>query len=821
MRIVIEQLTLPRTTKIKATKFDREGRLLGEFSGHFIEPKDYEGASKRLGVSEDLLRFALTQYRISEPKTYTQDIETRPSKPMFRVREENGTRLSAKVFTDFTEALKDASPTQVIEWDNTTWIVNLDIDFPRDAPTATQLMRFIETLNPSPEKYWQSRSGVGAHLIYHAENVFDADELAAIAAYNIQRRFPNCRCEFLSRTRAVPATSELFTQTQSANPDVLRTLLSTFSDVDIQAFLDSRGWVTGQRLPHSECPVNPSDKAKSNTPPVVIHADCVYCYVCNANGIRSGSSIAGRFPFAALSGRRVNTQISRCIEHFVHYGHARHVIRSKVDGENLARKVYSALLKLRYGDDARISAVFTAGEPYGLIRYQGYWTDNQGSLVEMTRTSPILKSLPHTQKVLGNGSVESVPIKIEWLAQAVDLSPVGYFPLVPIYGIQISQFQELPEDKLYSVQITPALLPEQHERVRPKYVPVPERIDMDTAWATLEAVFPGLCRELITCLIAARGCAEHRAGLPPMLFITGPTGTGKTTHIDIASAIVGDTNAKVYLNDERDRFMNQIVQSKRQSGFVNIDEVFKFGSQAKMKPIEAMESILSFTETSKVYIIHVGGVTFGHLPAFVFTDTDIPIEVRQHEQIARRVFEYKLYSTVEWERTLSESGINETKYLRTNGGEEMVSACDAILSEVIDSFFLTPATDFATVCEALGIKRLRDSVEMGERNDMILELFNAVCAAKDMTEPTDKHRFPKGSKVAVMHDTDKIYRAFMECQTTQERGSLECRMIKGADLMQVLKLKCPATLEIRKHGNKIGLRFIAVSDAKLVNGRLK
>ena len=812
MKLLIDVITLTRTSKIRVRKLDREDKLLGEYVGHYLEPKDYDRTAKQLGVSEDILRDCITEYRKAPDKLYTFELQTRPAKPIFSVRGEVSLRNTGKAFGEFKTALQSAKPDEVVEWQGTSWVCNLDIDFPNDAPTVESVNRFIETLTPRPGMWWVSRSGVGVHLIYTTEGIFDADELAAIAAYNITRRFPNCRAEFLSRTRGIPVGVVPTVQQQTADVGVLRGLLTTFTDTDVEGYLDGKGWVVGQRLAHTECPVNPSDKAKGNSPPVVIHADCVYCYVCNANGIRSGSVTPGRFPYAALSGKRVNTQLAVCIENLVHWGHAKHVVTSKVQNGNLARKVYSALLKLRYGDDARIVEVFKAGEPNGLVRYQGHWADNRGSTVVLRATSSIVASLPHCQIVGSNGSIGKNAVACEWLSQTVDHSCRGFFPVVPLYGVQLSQFQELPEDKIYSVQNSAVLAPTQYERKRPKYIPSADRIDIEAAWKVLEVVYPGLNRGLIQCLIAARGCIEHRTGLPPMLFLTGPTGVGKTSHIDIASAILGDSVHRVYLNRDRDRFNNELITSKKFAGFINLDEVFKFGNQAGMKPVESAESILSFSETSNVYLIHVGAIQFGHLPVFVFTDSTIPTEVMQHEQIGRRVFLFPLHSEVHWEKTLADSGIGESKYLRSNGNEELVSALDAILSSVVDDFFLTPATDFADVCEALGVKRLRDSGGVEDMTALIVDLFNAVKAGKPVG-PEDRKRWSKpGFIVCTMTDTDKVYRAFVELQSEKEKGGIECAVLAESDLQRKLGLLVPTKFEIKRHGAKLAMRFVAVEE---------
>lgn len=821
MKLVASAVQLARSVKVKIEKFSDDGTLIAFCTGHFIESDEMAKAAKKLGVEEmDIYELVENRLRKSRKPELVIIGGKHVPPPTFRTRQEVGSSTRAAVYDDFMEALNSTSDKHVIEWDNTYWCCVLDVDFHGiSTPNPDDLLKVAELLSPAPVCYWLSKHG-GLHCAYYANGLYEASELAAVAGYTVVRKFPEAKLEFLSRTRGT--ANKVYRRTNDTNINAIKTLLNISTSDDREQYLEEKGWVVGQRLEHIECPVNPSKRAERNTPPVVIRETFIHCFICESDGITNGSKKPGCFPYATLAGSKIQTQIAVCVNNFVHWSHAKHVLQQRIKDHDTAKAIYSALLKAAHGEDARIGHVFTACTLNGLIRYDGFWCDDTGKPVPLASSSPILKQLPHAMTVNKQGIVSSDLANCEWLSHTVDLSVRGYYAITPVRGIHITKYQDLPSNKVYITLDIPELKGEENASRRPRYTHSQDRMPLEEAWQELEKAFPGLDRTLIELLIVGRGCSEHRSGLPPMLFITGPTGSGKTSHIQIAAAICGDSYSGVKLNRDSDRFNNQLLMAKSKGGFVFFDEFFKFAKQANLTNVEAMENLLSFTRDQLCYMIYIGSVSLGELPLFLWADTTIPPDVLAHAQIGRRVFSYKLHRTLKWEESLRDYNIGEPCNLRLYGTPEMVEACNSILSQIIDDWFRSPVTDFAQVAEELQVKRIRDTTGIAdERNATIKELFDAVCYAPEIEGIDDKKRFSKiGFKLARAEGICPVYRALELCQSESERNKDECRLVSETDLMTCLGLTMPATIEIRKHGTKYAIRFVS-QDGTIVNEGLK
>lgn len=769
---------------------------LGSYTAAFSDHRDIQRASKLLGV--DMIK--LEELLLVPPPNSVRLTEPIPV-PMFSVRCERSSQRSH--FPEFAVAIRNAPPDHVIEWGDTQHTCCLDIDFHGESqtPNPEQLLAFTASISPRAMFYWLSRGG-GVHLIYQTDDVYTADEVAAVAAYHFQRRYPQCSPELLHRTRGTNGR-HLYEAEPTFDVGILRSLLTEHDTTDNELFLTSRGWVAGERHPHIDCPVNPCRAAEKNTDPVRIYSDHIYCYVCAKDGRRCGSKSPGYFPFGALAGSRIETQIARAVNNFVHWSHAKQILGLRIPNELMAKRIYSALLKLKHPDDTRVQHVFTAGEPFGVVRYQGYWCDYNGSALKLDKNSSILAALPQAKSCDRVGNLTDNIEAREWLVQAINLSPRGYIPVTPVHGFHFTKWQELPDDKLF-VPLRNETIPDDRQ---PKYLADRNRVSLSRAWGELEAIYPKLDRKLVTLLLVARGCIEHRAGLPPMIFLTGPTGSGKTSHVMLAANIAGDSLGDVQLNRDTNRFNNELMTAKRQSGFVFFDEFFKFAKQAGMTNIQAMEQLLGFKEDKLVYMIYVGAVPFGPLPALIWADSEIPREIQGHEQIGRRVFCHRMAGELAWEEPLAASGISEVRYTRTRADMDVIRAMNTVLSHIIDEYFLTSVTDFASVADQLGFKRLRDGEAVEDKRDLIREFYVAFCNAPAPSD-SDAKRFGKNAKTFRIDGVPSpLQTCLAALQLPDEMNTIECRALAEADVTKVLDLKSPARFQLKRHGQTIGVNL--------------
>src|SRR6185312_3621995 len=288
--------------------------------------------------------------------------------------------------------------------------------------------------------------------------------------------------------------------------------------------------------------------------------------------------------------------------------------------------------------------------------------------------------------------------------------------LTRCFGVQITQMQDLPANRIFTTI---------RGENAPEYLPPHRRMEEHKAWDYLEGFFPGVNRGLIELLIAAKGCAEYRAGLPPIVFLTGPTGAGKTQSVYLAAAICGDRSSSVKFSRQDDRVKDGVAKAKQRWSFAFFDEFLKGARREGIPVDQAMELVLDLDPETMSHELYVGQVALGELPACVWADTAMPPEVAGPSQIARRMHLVQLREGRDWRIS--------AKDLR-HQGQEACRAADSILSAIMDRRFPPgPATDFADVARDLGFKPLKDDTTAVDKERWICTLFDLVCAAPAIT----------------------------------------------------------------------------------------
>jgi hypothetical protein len=753
------------------------------------------------------------QLEMGDSDTYELDPEAPPAPPVRVVgkvdyRTRNIAGKTVETFATFGEALQ--GPGEVIEWDGRAATCALDLDFHGgEAPPSHDLRMHATRLAPQPSTYWITRSG-GLRCIYHACEAFDAEELAACAAIPLSLAYPDATIELLSRTRKPPG--EVFSCVQTTQIPLSFGTRLTAESSSISTWLIERGFTIGERYPHSQCPKNPSERARGNSNPVVVRDDRIHCYICEADGR------GGHWSFAALAGEREQTQFKMCVDNLTHWGHARFIVEQVIQNPKIAKTVYRAALRMRHGDDPRIPCIFTVGEPVGLLRFDGHWGTSEGEPLGLTVASRTLSSLPAAQRV-EEGEVRVCADKVELMSQGIDLAKMGYPALVVVWGAQVTRHQTPPPNRVFVRLNSPALRNDAMSDRRPVYLAPGARMLEEDAWQTIERAYPGANRKAIELLIVAKGCAEHRAGLTPMLFFTGPTGAGKTGSVSLAAAICGDSVGTVPFTPNVERLRAGLFTAKKCGTFAMFDEFLKGASGSKASPVEAMETALTFTENSLSHVLYVGPVPLGDLPVCIWGDTAVPPELQSHAQLGRRIHHVSFTDEMSWEEPLRISGIIKPESLRVNGTREYLDAANSILSYIIDRHFPAPGpTDFAEVAVSLGVRKLRDSDLSHERDRAIVQFFALVCAADPMSGP-EKVRF---------HESGwKVVERTRDCTLTQawkliaDIGAWESRALAESDLRKVLGLTHRAKFVARPCGPvNLAVRFIG-TDCTRVNEELK
>lgn len=765
----------------------REGEnLLARFAATFKSAEHFKKAEKALRLPAPWLMQCVDAFE----RCGTAEVET-PGPVPFACFIRGRLSSERAEFPSFESAL-GASCTvaePIISWNDRKQLAALDVDFHGEPyhGDVEILASFVR-----PEWFWRTHGG-GLRCVFQAQGGLAADELAALAALTLARhcmgsfeiktdtRHPGSpvdgrTCGPVRRPGQVVDTSALSSWTGKATVD----------PGAVESYCERAGLEPGKRYAHDRCPIAPEEHADRE--PVVVGERGIHCYACAATGRRRGSRRPGWVPWAFLVGGESWSPLATCVRHFTHWDHARHIVAEVVGVEGeIAELAYRAALKLSHPEEGeRVDAVFTAGR--GLIRCAGVWCSLDGSAVSKS-TKEILRTLPAFDG----------PASVAWAENAVDLTERGYPPITPIWGVRIySQFCDMPETDVTRVLCTGELRHPANEAYRPKYVPAAKRIPIDEAWGEIEQVFPGVWRELVELLIAAKGCVEGRTGMPPIIFLSGPSGAGKTKTPEIAAGICGDFCTSVQWIPDRDRLRAAVAGAKEAGTFCAFNECLKDASANQRKATEAIDFILNLTAESVSHKLYVGPVRLGTPPVLIFTDTDVGEEIESDQQLARRLTVATFDRAIDWVGTMSAWGLTSGNGLRLIKAGRFPSVCDAILSHVIDRFFRSPRP-FRDIAKELGFPSLAE--EGASIRGQKLAAFYDAWQLLPEAAGADGRRFGAGSRVFDPNGETLAAEAWRDFGDTDKD---RLRFATGSNWVVDGE---PVRPSIRVHGKKVGVRF--------------
>lgn len=826
MKLFISTVTMNR---IQLDKQDDEGNLLKRFSATFKSSDHFKKAAKELNLTQDQVTMYVDRFEKANTASVTYNLEKYECEDFtcfirgIAASEDTAIPLTYPTAKEAIEAAltyEGEVQAPIIYWHDKTYLAAVDVDTKEKKYTNDELTTLLLTLQPRPSYSWITHGG-GIRFIYTSMGNFSAEELAALCILTLSQTIVYDNIELKSSTRhpryindKEETAGPILVTPQSTDAPLALRLLHKFSisDEAVQEWMQSNGLEEGKRYPHSKCPVSPTDTGTSDC--VLIGKHGIKCYICEAHGVRYGSSKAGFFPYSVFAASSDSSVLYRIIKHKCHFAHAEYFLRQAFGFTiGITGILYRALLKLVHSDlsDDMLNLIMTRGN--NLIRLDKRWTNLWGEEYVKDLKS-ILSTLPSCKYISRTGDIRIDEEKLGTLQQTHDLTDYGYPGLHPIWGCRIGThfLQEEIKEKYHAVIPRPIF--RGHAKVfGPRYMP---EYDYEAAWNTIERVFPNCNRKVITLFIAARGIAEIEYGLPPFIFVSGPTSAGKTATISIASAIIGDKTTSIVWSNDIERLRQGILSAKESGSFVSFDEVVKQSRAKKQSPVAAMDFLLNLTPNSTSHKLYVGATSLGSLPVVAFTDNELPIEVRNDKQLSRRIVHVHLPNAVEWRSTILNHGLTNIEELRL-AGEEYANACDAILSYVIDMFFKSRCS-FMDIAELLGFATMSESEEQDDLNDQLRRLYTLTCEASDLTG-SDKVRWSgKGWKLINRQDRDKsdIVKTWLEVCDGEE-GDLftKSRRCIEVDWQKLLDLKEPAICELKGHGiSKVAIRFKNASGTK-------
>lgn len=790
-----------------------------QVNAELLEICSGEEGERGYEVEEDRVPKYLTESNTEETAPYFTCILRDLEQPKHSAIEivDKSPELAFKCALEYETELREP----VIEWTDTKAFICLDIDYHELPfalrPTEAELVTVVRKLSPLPY-CWHMSHGRGAKLYYASKPGFTAEELASVAALMWVTLDPRATFDIIRSTRhplyrrtrdSLPAPCKTFDGIKfthgCGDVSALKRLMSgELSDEDTTEFLQSRGWTIGQTLPHSECPINPSDETKQT---VFIGDAGVYCHKCAAKGL--GSSRAGFVGFNVLAGSgKFDGRLYRVVRNFVHLEHASVILSTLYPSlpPRLLHTTYRVLLKCIHGhDDPRIGMAMYSGK--GFIRVRGQWVSSDGEHVLAKNLAMFVKSLPAVLTPREDELGINVPAFTAF-QNSNDLTEYGYEDISLIRGCKIyGQFLPTPD-------VTKVIVRREFKDHTPQYAPLSKRMDSTDAWGLLEEAFPGIDKDYVRLLIASKGSSEGRLSQCPYLLIAGPSGSGKSTTVQIAAGICGDKSSEPIFVPNIERFRQSMMDSARESGFVLVNEIFKHAKQYRLTPTQALDPMLSMTEDSRSHVMYVGSVPFGRLPVFILTDISIPPEVEQDLQLSRRFTYYRLKDRNYWSDTFVQKRIRPHEFRLISADHN--SAADAILSEVIDRWFRVP-TALEDIAASLGMQTLQiHNEEIENTGDKLRLLYEEVCKAPPLFG-ADAQRYQGAGWKRVDRITDSRIRALYEefCDGLSAEQWGNSRLLQSEDWKRRLGLKLSILCEIKHYrGQIVYIRFRSTDSAR-------
>ena len=791
------QLTLELVRKNRVgVKLVRDGAPVDSFTITQTDGKGWRGVAAKSGCDAQWLlgqALSLTQ----EQGIVTLDVreagDTGGVPMSYLVRGLNESRETARRATGFREALAAAG--DIIEWEGTERVACLDIDYhAATPPDEVWALATVERLSPRPKYAWISKGG-GVHCIYEATGYLAADELAVVAGLMWLHFDRTATIEVLSHTRKPPG--QVYETTAGSDLSYVARLFGrSVSDDIVAEWLEENDYAIGTAYEHSRCPAAP--KEESHGSPVFVQEHGISCLKCKATGRTMGSRSPGYFPYTALCGDVPHSLLRVMVNRLCHWDHAKVVLEAKLGlrGE-IARLAWKAMLHLVHGDDRRVQRAMIAGR--NMIRLDCKWGNLEGRLYDRNIRN-MVAALPACQDDTGMAIGETV----DRFLQAIDLTDEGYPSIFAIPGISLAgRYGCASDDRITTVIPLDDLVAPRLANRRPRYVPESQR-DMDAAWKAIEEVCPNIDRNYLMLLIAAKGVVETRVGLPPNIIVSGYTSAGKTTTIHLAAAITGDKCSEISWQQSIDRFKQAFWDGSQAGSYVAINELLKDAARMGSTPVQAMDVFLNVTPHSLNHKLYHGSIPLGRNPVTIVTDIQVPQELRDDQQLARRFLYVNLTKSVDWLKPCLDTQVYKVERFRL-ADEKYCDAANALVSFVIDRWFREPRT-LVDIAADLGYSTLSEAKNFDDPRCHLKRFYEVV---QRWGESTDR-RWAGGWRVIKRGDETELAELWNYLCDGEGSGATwrQSRQVASQDWAKLLEREKPLFCEIRGHGSQVGIRFV-------------
>jgi hypothetical protein len=238
---------------------------------------------------------------------------------------------------------------------------------------------------------------------------------------------------------------------------------------------------------------------------------------------------------------------ARALVHFPHQELVLGDLRPSVPAE-LLQPAWHALLREAHRERLealdperrealKVRIVRAASNQVDIVRSEsGQWLDRATFTPRKVSADRTLKMLPWAlSSIMIDAAANGAPL-------------LGFTPIAPIgVATVIGPFVEPPAGSIFCrMHARASDLPPVDLGAEP---PTPEA--QERAWVGLEGYLPGIDRSYLSTILSAQLVAQRAIGTPPIVCITGPTGSGKTATQQLAASMVGTRAGAFELGESR------------------------------------------------------------------------------------------------------------------------------------------------------------------------------------------------------------------------------------------------------------------------------
>jgi DNA polymerase len=497
------------------------------------------------------------------------------------IREANANGVAINVDSAdiaLTKAIElDVSKLQepIITWGDTDIAVALDIDRPdgADPLRPVDVDRLFPASLPRPLAAWSTHGG-GLRAIFVSVGSVLATMLAGVwALLSPLGRFAGWRMEALPWTRHprgargdercgrvrwfVPSADMVVPGDRAA---------CVASDDQVRTWLEDNGLAFG-RYPTPNCPLCSTTRKSSGSDPIVINERGINCFKCSK--FKSWDHLVGveREDSAGLRAA------ARALVHFPHQKHVLHDRRPAVP-VGLLRPAWAHILRDVNRDRLAIVQLDAKGKPT-----ENPWIAKvkqaSGETIDLVRSASgaWLDDVTLAPRKVTKATAAALPGCLDGIMtdKVLDVVPLtGFAPIVAINADTLIGPHFRAADG--------AVVVRRQANGGPGPVDVrtrPLSATVEAAWASLTALLPGLNRSYLSGLVTASMLAQRAEGPPPILVVTGDTGSAKTASQYLAGSMIGGGAVNITFGRDADSARRSIglALEKEGASLLFVDEI--------------------------------------------------------------------------------------------------------------------------------------------------------------------------------------------------------------------------------------------------------